>query len=809
MERRNGSQKSNKFGGKSNKRQELSRAPSVPFRYESFEKFMTDSNEVNIVQVWRKGRSEDMKMLFSELSGHILFFNRHETNYKHRAASLRIPVYCIHEVRTSPDEMKFFPQAHENTVFAIYYGRKFNLSFVTIVTKTDTNQYNWLHGIEELRERFRRFSAQDFSEKWLQAEFQNICASPEFSKVTSARELKAWLTREPFNRWKSMSSFSLSTQLSLSFGDFRLLFYKLINSNVNFSKLYKISEWIDHDTISAEIKKNDNYVNPIAPVPNQGASIKIESLRTYSLFAQADANSRLHQYDFFDYLFSDDNSIFNPACNIVYQDMTRPLSSYFIASSHNTYLTGDQLNSESSVDCYIRALHMGCRCIELDCWESNGEIVIYHGYTFTSKIDFKKVLKAIKNHAFVASDFPVILSIENHCGIGAQKNMAKYFEDYLGEYLLKSPISQTAHVLPSPEQLRRKIIIKHKKLPDIVNDEIDTQRNSEIHRSLSSTSEDSGYICGSEDRETIVDTYQMSMEDPIKQHWRNCCFVLRPSRLEWEEEQEDDQMQEEEEDDSEPTPQDDVSMEPYYHGPLPQQDAKRLIRNAGLGNGSFLLRDSLGKPGNFTVSFMYNGDVYHARVTRRISPNGEVRFGLHEDRSFSTLSDLISHYKGFPIQCREFSQRLCEAIPVQDCFSSQPWYHEKLSREEAEQLLKLIECKDEVPFLVRKRALRPEEKDDDALFSITFRINMKIRHSRIRINRDSCTYELGGIEMPALTHLINYFCRHPLYRGVKLTRPVKPVEADRIFRYVSLYLFVVGLSLIIFVSHRHPSNKWY
>lgn len=85
--------------------------------------------------------------------------------------------------------------------------------------------------------------------------------------------------------------------------------------------------------------------------------------------------------DFLRYMTSDASNVVGPLNNKTDGDLSYPLSSYFISSSHNTYLTGNQLSSDASTDAYKNVLLRGCRCIEIDVWDGDDSDTEDDGYS--------------------------------------------------------------------------------------------------------------------------------------------------------------------------------------------------------------------------------------------------------------------------------------------------------------------------------------------------------------------------------------------------------------------------------------------
>eukprot|EP00250_Pteridium_aquilinum_P019705 c24543_g1_i1 orf=262-2133(+) len=142
------------------------------------------------------------------------------------------------------------------------------------------------------------------------------------------------------------------------------------------------------------------------------------------------------------------------------QDMSLPLSHYLIYSSHNSYLTGNQLTSKCSTAPIAKALQAGYRVIELDCWDRKGKIMVLHGNTLTRAVPFEECLKVIKENAFVASEYPVIITIENHLPPELQREATKLMKEIFGDALfVPSPDERPPRQFGSPEELKNKIMI--------------------------------------------------------------------------------------------------------------------------------------------------------------------------------------------------------------------------------------------------------------------------------------------------------------------------------------------------------------
>uniref|UniRef100_A0A8B9LKC8 phosphoinositide phospholipase C n=1 Tax=Astyanax mexicanus TaxID=7994 RepID=A0A8B9LKC8_ASTMX len=203
-----------------------------------------------------------------------------------------------------------------------------------------------------------------------------------------------------------------------------------ISKGKNYLSMEQMTDFIN-------FKQRDPRLNEILypPLRTEQTQLLMEKFEPSNSMIQ---KGQISVEGFSRFLISDENGVIPPEKLDQSEDMTFPLSHYFINSSHNTYLTGTT------------------------------EISLNGSSLFPTSVLFQEVIEAIAECAFKTSPFPIILSFENHVDSPKQQaKMAEYCRSIFGDALLTEPLEkyplESGVPLPSPQELMGKILVKNKK----------------------------------------------------------------------------------------------------------------------------------------------------------------------------------------------------------------------------------------------------------------------------------------------------------------------------------------------------------
>uniref|UniRef100_A0AAY4EZZ6 Phosphoinositide phospholipase C n=1 Tax=Denticeps clupeoides TaxID=299321 RepID=A0AAY4EZZ6_9TELE len=394
----------------------------------------------------------------------------------------KISIDSIHEVcegkKTEAFQHFVNSNLDPNCCFSIYHG--YRVESLDLVTSTAEEARTWITGLKYLMagisDEDSLMNFLNFSCMWLKQTFseadKNGDGNLSISEVLQLlHKLNVNLSRQKVQEMFTEADTD-ENEGSLAFDEF-CSFYKMMSTRRD---LYLIMLSYSSEKDYMDVKDLLRFLEVEQKMTGVTKEQCQEIIKLFEPNPQNAAHMVFGIDGFTSYMRSPAGDVFNPAHYEVNQDMTQPLCNYFIASSHNTYLTGDQLLSQSRVDMYAYVLKAGCRCVEVDCWDGpDGEPIVHHGYTLTSKILFRDIVESINKYAFVKSQYPVILSIENHCTVPQQKKMAQYLIEVLQDKLDLSTVNanETTRRLPCPEVLKGKILVKGKKLPANIDADAD------------------------------------------------------------------------------------------------------------------------------------------------------------------------------------------------------------------------------------------------------------------------------------------------------------------------------------------------
>ncbi|KAF4520291.1 hypothetical protein B566_EDAN004350 [Ephemera danica] len=213
----------------------------------------------------------------------------------------------------------------------IFYGSEFKLKTLSVIALSEKECELWVKGLKFLVPDTMTSPYPLQVERWLRREFY---AMENAREMVSLKEVKVFLPRisckMPTNKLREIfQEVDTRKRMELGFDDFSILYHKLMfPDEVSFREVFE----------------------PFNPYSENRRTVTLQEFQCFLVTEQRDPmgnDERLvsqfmrdyiedPQRDFMDFLYSKQNEIWDRRFDAVYQDMTRPLSHYWIASSHNT-----------------------------------------------------------------------------------------------------------------------------------------------------------------------------------------------------------------------------------------------------------------------------------------------------------------------------------------------------------------------------------------------------------------------------------------------------------------------------------------
>ena len=148
----------------------------------------------------------------------------------------------------------------------------------------------------------------------------------------------------------------------------------------------------------------------------------------------------------------------------------------------------------------------------------HGIPIVYHGRTLTKPVTAHDVFSTIARYAFVASPYPLILSLESHLSPVQQIRLVESLRATLGDMMLDTRLPGFEEKLPSPEALKYRILIKTKNRDRRLNSGVidvgsstTPLRSSSLTTSINASDSDSSSDSG---EETNVLTGSALVDEP-------------------------------------------------------------------------------------------------------------------------------------------------------------------------------------------------------------------------------------------------------------------------------------------------------